>query len=407
MAWLSGGKDVAGEQRRDRRRSMVVLMEPGAAVATARRLAEEVLAPRAASVDAERRWPAEGMAALLSELGGLVVPEEFGGMGHGLSAVARVGEATGRACASTSICFGMHLVACAVIAARATDHQRRHYLEPIAAGRHLTTLALSEPGTGGEFWLPRTRMETRGSRLSLTGEKSFVTNGEHADSYVVSTVAAGEDALPGQFSCVLLDGDGPGVSWGPPWTGMGMCGNNSRSLRLDEVSLSRTRLLGEEGAEIWYVFNVVAPYFLVAMAGTYLGVAAAALEEARGHLLRRRHAHSGNALAAQPLVQHRLGTMWARVERTRRLIYRAAAEADAGGPEGLLGLCSAKAEVAEAAESVINDALTLTGGIGYSLNSPLQRHLRDARAAHVMAPLTDTLRVWTGRALLDQPLLGE
>ncbi|GAA2440160.1 acyl-CoA dehydrogenase family protein [Streptomyces glaucus] len=380
--------------------------ELGTAVAAARRLSEEVLAPQAAAVDAERRWPAEGMAALRAELGGLVVPEEAGGMGHGLLAVAQVGEVTGRACASTSICFGMHLVASAVIAAKATDHHRRHYLEPIAAGEHLTTLALSEPGTGGEFWLSQTRMETRGSELVLTGAKSFVTNGEHADSYVVSTVAAGDDALPGQFSCVVLDGDTPGMTWGPPWTGLGMRGNASRTMRLDGAALPRTRLLGEEGDEIWYVFNVVAPYFLTAMASTYLGVASAALEEARSHLLRRRHTHSGSTLAAQPLVQHRLGAMWARVERTRRLIYQAATEADAGGPEGLLGLCSAKAEVAEAAESVINDALTLTGGIGYSEEGPLHRHLRDARAAHVMAPLTDTLRVWTGRALLDQPLMG-
>ncbi|MFV2117113.1 acyl-CoA dehydrogenase family protein [Streptomyces sp. Act-28] len=381
-------------------------MELGAAVATARRLTEEILAPQAALVDAERRWPAEGMAALRSQLGGLVVPEEFGGMGHGLLAVARIGEVTGRACASTSICFGMHLVASAVIAAKATDHQRHHYLEPIAAGRHLTTLALSESGTGGEFWLSQTRMETGEDELVLTGAKSFVTNGEHADSYVVSTVAVGENALPGQFSCVVLDADSPGVSWGPHWAGMGMRGNASRTLRLDDVTLPRTRLLGEEGDEIWYVFNVVAPYFLTAMASTYLGVAAAALDEARSHLLSRRHTHSGSALAAQPFVQHRLGTMWARVERTRRLIYQAAEEADAGGPEGLLGLCSAKAEVAETAESVVNDALTLTGGIGYSQDGPLHRYLRDARAAHVMAPLTDTLRVWTGKALLDQPLLG-
>lgn len=84
------------------------------------------------------------------------------GMGHGLLAVAQVGEATGRACASTSICFGMHLVGSAVIAAKANRRQQEHYLEPIAAGDHLTTLALSEPGTGGEFWLPQTRMEQVG-----------------------------------------------------------------------------------------------------------------------------------------------------------------------------------------------------------------------------------------------------
>lgn len=381
-------------------------MELGKVGALAREISESVLAPQASAVDAEQRWPAEGMAALRSELGGLVVPEQVGGMGHGLLAVAQVGEATGRACASTSICFGMHLVASAVVAAKATQPQQERYLAPIAAGEHLTTLAVSEPGTGGEFWLPQARMEhLDGERVRLTGTKSFVTNGGHADSYVVSSVATDPDVPPGQFSCTVVDADLPGLEWGAPWQGFGMRGNSSRTVQLQGVEIPSWQLLGEEGDQIWYVFNVIAPYFLMTMAGTYLGVAAAALEEARTHLLRRHHGHSGRALATLPLVQHRLGEMWARVERTRRLIYHAATEADAGGPEGLPGLCSAKAEVAEAAEAVVNDALTLVGGVGYAQDSALHRYLRDTRACHVMAPLTDVLRVWVGKTLLDQPLL--
>ncbi|MCP9985606.1 acyl-CoA/acyl-ACP dehydrogenase [Streptomyces sudanensis] len=381
-------------------------MELGTAVSMAREIAGEVLAPAAATVDEEHTWPDKGMAALRSRLGGLVVPARCGGMGHGLLAVAQVGEATGRACASTSICFGMHLVGSAVIAAKANRRQQEHYLEPIAAGDHLTTLALSEPGTGGEFWLPQTRMEqVGGGRLRLTGMKSFVTNAGHADSYVLSTLAAGPGKPPGQFSCTVVDATVPGLEWGPPWRGFGMRGNASRGLELRGVEIADWCLLGEEGDEIWYVFNVVAPYFLMAMAGTYLGVAAAALEEARTHLLRRKGTRTGRPAAEQPVVQHRLGTMWARVERTRRLIYHAAAEAEIGAPEALLGLASAKAEVADAAEATVNDALTLLGGIGYGEHSPLHRMLRDARAAHVMSPVTDLLRVWTGRALLDEPLL--
>ncbi|WP_436991399.1 acyl-CoA dehydrogenase family protein [Streptomyces sp. enrichment culture] len=397
--------DALDRVRTKKRGTAVVRMELGTAVSAAREIAEEVLRPQAAAVDTEQRWPAEGMAALLSRLGGLVVPEHSGGMGHGLLAVAQVGEATGRACASTSICFGMHLVGSAVISAQAGAVQRERYLEPIAAGEHLTTLALSEPGTGGEFWLPQTRMERSGDgRLRLTGAKSFVTNGGHADSYVLSTVAVGPRTPPGQFSCTVVDAATPGLEWGPEWHGFGMRGNASRGLELPGVEIPVECLLGNEGDEIWYVFNVVAPYFLMAMAGTYLGVAAAALEEARSHLLRRR-TRAGRVLAGNPVVQHRLGTMWARVERTRRLIYHAAAEAELGGPEALPGLASAKAEVADAAEATVNDALTLVGGIGYGTDSPLQRMLRDARAAHVMSPVTDVLRVWTGKALLDEPLL--
>ncbi|WP_166026096.1 acyl-CoA dehydrogenase family protein [Streptomyces chilikensis] len=383
-------------------------MELGTAVAAAREIAEEVLAPEAAAVDEERRWPDKGIAVLRSRLGGLVVPARCGGMGHGLLAVAQVGEATGRACASTSICFGMHLVGSAVIAAKAGSWQQERYLEPIAAGEHLTTLALSEPGTGGEFWLPQTRMESVGDgRLRLTGAKSFVTNAGHADSYVVSTLATGPGKPPGQFSCTVVDATVPGLEWGPPWQGFGMRGNASRGLELRGVEIPDRCLLGEEGDEIWYVFNVVAPYFLMAMAGTYLGVAAAALEETRAHLLRRKGKRAGRSGAEQPVVQHRLGTMWARVERTRRLIYHAAAEAETNAPGALLGVASAKAEVADAAEATVNDALTLLGGIGYGESSPLHRMLRDARAAHVMSPVTDLLRVWTGRALLGEPLLED
>ena len=186
-----------------------------------------------------------------------------------------------------------------------------------------------------------------------------------------------------------------------------MRGNDSRSLTLEDVRLERRQLLGSHGDEIWYVFNVIAPYFLMAMAGTYLGVATAALEEARTHLLKRRYAAGGGALARQPVLQHRLGTMWSWLERTRRLVYHAAEAADAGRDDALPALCSAKAEVAECAVGIANEALTLAGGVAYRENSRLSRCLRDARAAHVMAPTTDILRTWTGRALLELPLLSD
>jgi hypothetical protein len=156
-------------------------------------------------------------------------------------------------------------------------------------------------------------------------------------------------------------------------------------------------LLGAEGDQIWYVFEVIAPYFLTAMAGTYLGIAQASLDEARSHLLARRHSHTGRTLSAEPVLQHRLGVLWAQVQRTRRLVHWAADESDSGGPEALAALAAAKAEVADCAVEVTNEAMTLVGGIGYRDRSPLERHLRDARAAHVMSPTTDLLRTWTGR----------
>jgi alkylation response protein AidB-like acyl-CoA dehydrogenase len=186
-----------------------------------------------------------------------------------------------------------------------------------------------------------------------------------------------------------------------------MRGNSARTVALRDVAISRRDLLGREGDQIWYVFNVVAPYFLVAMSGTYLGIAAAALDVATRHLMARRYAHTGATLSQQTVLQHRLGWLWAQVERTRRFLYFAAEEGDAAGPLAIPALCSAKAEVADCAVSVVNEAMTLVGGIGYRGGSSLDRLLRDARAAHVMSPTTDLLRTWVGRALLDEHILGE
>jgi alkylation response protein AidB-like acyl-CoA dehydrogenase len=317
-------------------------------------------------------------------------------------------EVLARTCPSTAICFGMHCVGTVVIAAKATPTQRERYLAPIAAGRHLTTLALSEPGSGAHFYLPQAGLATESPALfRLSGTKTFVTNGAHADSYVMSTVAADPDAPPGTFSCVVVRAGADGLSWGEPWRGLGMRGNDARTATLQEVPVPREDLLGEVGDQIWYVFEVVAPAFLMAMSGTYLGIATSALEAARQHLQQRSYTLSGATLAHQPILQHRLGVLWAMVERTRQLVYAAAARADAGDPEVLPALLSAKAEVADCVVAVTNEAMTLGGGIAYRDNARLARALRDGRAAPVMAPTTDLLRTWTGRALLGLPLPGE
>lgn len=376
-------------------------------VATAQELATGPVRANAERTDALARWPEENLRGLQAAgLAGLVVPAAHGGLGQGLVALAQVCEALGRECASTALSFGMHCVGAAVIASKATPHQARTYLEPIAAGAHLTTLALSEPGSGAHFYYPSVRLAAVDGGYLVSGAKTLVTNGARADSYVVSTVAAAPDAPPGHFSCVLVARDAPGVTWGPPWAGLGMRGNSSTSMELRDVALSTDDLLGAEGDQIWFVFEVVAPFFLMAMSGTYLGLASAALDLARAHLERRTYQHSGASLAEVSVLQHRLGTLWAHVERTRRLVYWAAAEADARGPAALPALCSAKAEVASCAVDVVNDAMTLCGGVAYRDDGLLARLLRDARAAHVMAPTTDLLRTWAGRALLGQPLLA-
>ncbi|MDQ2667614.1 MAG: acyl-CoA/acyl-ACP dehydrogenase [Gemmatimonadota bacterium] len=376
------------------------------AVAAAREIAQTVTSRHADEDDRSARWPAETLAALAGAgLMGLVAPRSVGGLESGMLGLVSVSEALARESASAGLCFGMHCVGTAVIAAKATDDQRDRYLVPIVRGEHVTTLALSEPGSGAYFFYPATTLARSGDGFSLTGTKSFVTNGTHADSYVISTAPVSTEGQDGEFNCVLVDRDRPGLDWLGEWAGLGMRSNDSRTLRLVDVHVPARNLLGEEGDQLWYVFEVVAPYFLMAMAGTYLGVAQAAFDEALAHVGTRRYAHSGELLGSSPVVAHRLGDLWTELESTRQLVYAAAAKGDAGANDALPAVLASKAAAGDTAVRLANEAMTLCGGSAYRDNSRLARILRDARASHVMAPTTDMLKGWIGRALLHLPLL--
>jgi isovaleryl-CoA dehydrogenase len=218
-------------------------------VERAETIARDILRPNADEEDREALWPEPGMRALAATgLMGLNAPVSAGGHGLGLEALVSVARVLARENPSAALCFAMHCVGTAVIAAKATPTQHERFLEPIAAGEHITTLALSEPGTGAHFYFPETRLDADGSEYVVNGVKSFITNGGHADSYVISTAATGGgEAGEGMFSAVLVEADAPGLEWQEPWRGFGMRGNSSRTVRLEDVRIPRDQLLGEDG----------------------------------------------------------------------------------------------------------------------------------------------------------------
>ena len=336
---------------------------------------------------------------------GLHIPRRLGGEEQGLLALSVIAEELGRGCSSTAMCFSMHSVAAKVLAAKATPEQEDRFLRPIAEGRHITSLALSEPGTGVHFFLPRATFKSAPNGYELNGEKSFVTSGGHADSYVFSAVEEGSELDPGSFTCLAVENDTVGLEWRDAWRGYGMRGNSSRAAVMNSVFVPKGNLLGSQGDQVWYVFEVVAPYFLVAMAGVYLGIARAALEAALDHLKSRRHEHTGASLSEVPMLWGEVAEAWTDVQSTRQLIRHAARLFDTGAPEAPLSLFAAKARVAKTANRVTETAMILMGGRAYADNSTIARLHRDARAANVMSPTTHLLETWLGRSLLGLPLL--
>ena len=146
------------------------------------------LEPYSDEVDTKAQWPEQAIRALQAAgFMGLHGPKSLGGHEQGLVALTTLCETLASCCPSTAICYGMHCVGTAVVAAKATPHHEENYLRPIAEGRHLTTLSLSESGTGSHFYLSQTELRREGDSYIVNGEKQFVTNGGHADSYVIST----------------------------------------------------------------------------------------------------------------------------------------------------------------------------------------------------------------------------
>ena len=369
-------------------------------------VASNVLLPNAERVDQYAEWPREGLREIAAAgLMGLHVPIRLGGHGEGLRALSTVTEELARACASTAMCFAMHCVGTKVLSAKATyDHEER-YLRPIAQGRHITSLALSEAGTGVHFYLPRTQFRADSDGYVLSGQKSFVTNGGNADSYVVSAIPPGGEVDPGTFSCIILDSDASGIQWLDPWEGLGMRGNSSRAMYLNSVGVPRNNLLGSEGDQIWYAFEIVSPYFLVAMTGVYIGIAQAALDATIAHLRGRKYDHTGRSLESISVLSDQVGQMYMRLQRSRQLLNHAASLGDAGDPMAPRNIYAAKLDVAETVVAVTNGAIMVCGGLAYRQNSVLARLMRDAQAAHVMSPTSHLLNAWLGRSVLGLPII--
>jgi isovaleryl-CoA dehydrogenase len=221
----------------------------GSVLDAVRRTAEERIAPQAARIDRERLFPDDNLNAL-AEVGGLglVVPHDHGGAGGALTALAQACETLGSACASTAMVFLMHSVTAATVA---TGGGPASEALAAMAGGTIGTLAFSERGTGAHFYAPELRAVRSNGGVRISGRKSFVTAGGRAGLYLV--LVAGE--AEGTADAYLVRGDHAGVRADGDWAGLGMAGNSSVALELEDVELTDEDRVGGAGEAIGLVFG--------------------------------------------------------------------------------------------------------------------------------------------------------
>lgn len=372
--------------------------------AVAETLARETLAVHADDVDQRGRWPAESVTALArAGLLGLSVPLPLGGAGEGPRTFAAVTRLLAERCASTAMIYVMHVCATQVIAATPPSPRRDSLLRDVAQGRHLSTLAFSEKGSRSHFWAPVSQALAAGDVHRLSAEKSFVTSAGHADSYVVSTrTAAAADPL--SSTLYLVPREARGLSVSGPWNGLGLRGNASAPLRLDDVAVPLDHRVSGEAEGFAVMVNVVLPWFQLGSAAVSVGLARAATEGIRQHLLASQLEHLGQSLASLPTLRARLAQMQIAVDTQQAFLDHVAARMESPGPDTLLAVLESKAAAAEAALLVTDQALRAGGGACFGRRLSVERNFRDARAASVMAPTTDVLYDFIGRSLLGMSL---
>lgn len=377
--------------------------EQQAVVERAREIAEQHIAPRSVKVDEEERFPGESINALTrGGLLGLTVPIEYGGMGQGARLACAVLDEVAQRCASTAMIYMMHLCGIACYAAR--PDRAGDQLRAAAEGRHLSTLAWSERGSGSHFWMPVSREIREDGYVHLRAEKSFVTSAGHADGYVVS-VGCGQVEQPTRSMLYLVLKGDAGFTVEGAWRGLGLRGNASSPMRLN-VKLAPERALSEDGRGLEMMIGVVLPLFQLCNAAICVGIAEAAVQATQKHLTTKRLEHLDRTLAEQPHQRARLAQMRIEVDRSRAHLVATADAVERAAAAMQLLVLETKAVANEAAVAVTDKAMRACGGSAFRRDLGIERLFRDARAPIVMAPTTDQAQEFIGRFLCGMEVLA-
>lgn len=361
-------------------------------------IAAGIVATHAAEIDRTGAFPREAIEAL-GKVGllGLVSSRDVGGLGEGPGAAAQVVERLARSCASTAMVVCMHYAATAVIEA----HGPKAVREAIARGEHLGTLAFSEAGSRSHFWAPVSTAKLEGDEYRLDGHKSWATSAGQADSYVWSSKpATGE----GASSIWLVDAKAPGLTIPKPYQGLGLRGNHSAPITAENVRVKAEDRLGACGGGFDIMMGIVLPFFQVMNAGCSIGIMEAATAATAAHVSGARFEHLDSSLADLPTIRAYIARMRIKTDMCRALLNDTLAAMASGDPATMLKVLEAKAAAGETATEVTDLAMRVCGGAAYRQEVGVERNFRDARAATVMAPTTDVLYDFIGKAVCGLPL---
>lgn len=343
---------------------------------TIREFVETEVAPIAAEIDLEERFPEE-LIPQLGEIGvmGIPIPEEYGGVGMGNLEYVMAVEEISKACASTGVTVSAHTsLCCWPILNFGTEEQKQKYLPGLATGEKLGAFGLTEPNAGTDAAMQATTAVDEGDYFLLNGSKIFITNGSYADVYVVFGMTDKSIGNKG-ISAFILEKGMEGFTFGSKEHKMGIRGSATYELVFDNVKVPKENLLGKVG-QGFKIAMATLDGGRIGIAAQALGIAQGAIDLASAYVKER--IQFGKPISAFQNTQFTLADMQTRVDASRLLVYRAACMKDAGEKYSAEA-AMAKLFASETAGYVTSKAVQLYGGYGYTREYPVERMMRDAK----------------------------
>ncbi len=365
----------------------------------ARQIAEEKVVPVRAELDEKEEFPWEIMKVVAqSDLFGLFIPEEYGGLGKGSLELCIAVEELSRACLGVSTTYAANALGSYPLLLFGTGEQKKRYLPDIAAGKKLAAFGLTEANAGSDAAGIQTTAKREGEEYVLNGTKQWITNGGEAETYTIIAITDRAKGARGASAFVVEKGT-PGFTFGKKEKKMGIRASATRELVFDNCRIPKDNIIGKEG----YGFIVAMRTLDSSRTGVGaqgVGVAQGAFDEAVKFA--RQRVQFCHPIISFQAVQHMLADMATDIEAARSLVYAVARYTDSGAKEVSKESAMAKVFATDVGMRVTVNALQVMGGSGYMREYPVEKMMRDAKILQIYEGTNQIQRNVIGQALIKE-----
>jgi len=361
-----------------------------------REIAEEKVIPVRGELDEKEEFPWGIMNVLAqSDISGIFIPEEYGGLGKGCLELSIAIEELSRACLGVSTTYAANALGTYPILLFGSEEQKKRYLPDIASGKRLVAFALTEASAGSDAAGIQTTAKLEGNEYVLNGTKQWITNGGEAE---VNTVIAMTDKTKGArgASAFIVEKGNTGFHFGKKEKKMGIRASSTRELIFDNCRIPKENILGKEGLGFIVAMKTL-DNSRVGVGAQGVGVAQGAFEEALRFAKQR--VQFGHPIISFQAVQHMLADMAIEIEAARALVYSVARYIDSGAKDISKDSAMAKVFATDVAMRVTTNAVQVMGGSGYMREYPVEKMMRDAKILQIYEGTNQIQRNVIGQAL--------